>query len=148
MISIKRHILAYLTTACIMSQSWKAVRAVSGTAAIAGTSYLFPQRRFHNESGKNVVGSKIVNCDCRKKAPPKKCLGDFYEEALGIDFQDRITIGVSPNKKTHVLMSAAPRCMQGMCWFPPARAYGLALYVRSFFDFKCIKMLQINVVEM
>ncbi|KAF4691513.1 hypothetical protein FOZ60_015374 [Perkinsus olseni] len=31
--------------------------------------------------------------------------------------------------RSHVIVGAAPRCMQNVCWFPPARAYALGIYV-------------------
>ena len=40
-----------------------------------------------------------------------------------------VQAGVVPNMRWHAAVAAAPRCMQEMCWFTPARAYALGLYI-------------------
>jgi hypothetical protein len=46
---------------------------------------------------------------------------------LGATFPDQVPAG-APGRR-HFAVSASPRCMQEMCWFTPARAYVLGLYV-------------------
>ncbi|CEM37684.1 unnamed protein product [Vitrella brassicaformis CCMP3155] len=53
------------------------------------------------------------------------------EEVLGVEFPVQLPVLTGPWAMPHLhqYISSAPRCMQNACWFPPARAYSLGLYL-------------------
>uniref|UniRef100_A0A0G4FPX8 Chalcone isomerase domain-containing protein n=1 Tax=Chromera velia CCMP2878 TaxID=1169474 RepID=A0A0G4FPX8_9ALVE len=55
------------------------------------------------------------------------------DEVLGVVFPRKLSVMTAAWQKPveHVYVGSAPRCMQDACWFPPARAYSLGLYLKD-----------------
>jgi hypothetical protein len=58
-----------------------------------------------------------------------RCEELFPDEHFGLRVPLKIQVGTTPFVRSHVAISAAPRCMHDLCWLPPARAYVLGTMV-------------------
>ena len=58
---------------------------------------------------------------------PVRAETTVHDEMFDVKIPKRLEL----NRRSHDLFSKAYRCMHDLCWFPPARAYVLALYADS-----------------
>ncbi|EER15921.1 hypothetical protein Pmar_PMAR003378 [Perkinsus marinus ATCC 50983] len=101
----------------------KVAVAATGTLAASGLLVVGGATFCYETAGPMIIRRAVPDYSSFRDDTP------YIEETLGVQFPTKIAVGVPPNLRSHVIVGAAPRCMQNLCWFPPARAYALGIYV-------------------